>query len=355
MKSPGRLRAFSWFVIAVIYFVFAQQISLRAANGLSSGDWFLLVQSSILLFLLLVGYAAMGYAGQSQREPLKAMGLVRREGWKREFAVGAAFGWGGVVACVLPIALFGSLVVRFWTDSHQFFLFFVNLLTLAVAALAEEVAFRGYPFQRLIDAIGPTLATLGMSVLFAVIHLLNTNATAASTLVTILAGWLFSIAYLRTRALWLPWGLHFAWNASMGLLFGLPVSGLTTFNPVITTNSVGPVWLTGGGYGPEGSAIAVIVLPLLTIVLVRATRDYAHKYAQPVIVPGGIPVDIDAMARRQHEAAMGTAPASNEPQLVQIVSANVPVNGNLTQASEIKVDEDSTSNASSQTSEKQLE
>ena len=94
MKSAGRLRALSWFIIAGIYFAFSQQISLRAANGLSSGDLFLLIDSLILLFLLLVGYAAMGYAGQSQREPLKTMGLVRREGWKREFALGAALGWG---------------------------------------------------------------------------------------------------------------------------------------------------------------------------------------------------------------------------------------------------------------------
>ncbi len=333
MKSAGRLRSFSWFVIAAIYFVFAQQISLRAANGLSSGDWFLLVESLILLFLLLIGYAAMGYAEQGQREPLKAMGLVRREGWKREFAVGAALGWGGVVACVLPMALAGSLVVSFWTNAHQFFLLLVNLLTLAVAALAEEVAFRGYGFQRLIGAVGPTMATLGMSVLFAVMHLFNTNATAASTLVTILAGWLFSLAYLRTRALWLPWGLHFAWNASMGILFGLPISGLKIFNPVITTNAVGPVWLTGGSYGPEGSAVAVIVLPVLMIFLMKATRDYAHKYAQPVIVPGGIPVDLDAIARRQHEAGMGAAaPASDEPKLVQILPASGALNGNYPSA-----------------------
>ena len=163
--------------------------------------------------------------------------------------------------------------------------------------------------------------------MFAAMHLVNTNASAASTLVTILAGWLFSIAYLRTRALWLPWGLHFAWNASMGILFGLPVSGLTIFNPVITTNAVGPKWLTGGGYGPEGSAVAVFVLPVLMIVLVRVTRDYAHRYAQPVIIPGGIPVDLDAIARRQHEAAMGTATVPNEPQLVQILPVAGSTNG----------------------------
>lgn len=319
MTAGGRVRALGWFFIAAIYFVFAQQISLRAANGLSSGDWFLLVQSLVLLFLLLVGFAAMGYAAQNQREPLRAMGLVRREGRGREFALGVALGWGGVVACVLPAAMIGGLAVRFWTNEHQFLLVFANLLTLAVAALAEEVAFRGYPFQRLIDAIGPTMATLLMSVFFALMHVFNTNASAASTLSTVLAGWLLSIAYLRTRALWLPWGFHFGWNVSMGLIFGLPVSGITSFNTVITSRAVGPVWLTGGSYGPEGSAIAVLVLPVLMIVLVKATRDYAHRYAAPVIIPGGIPVDVDAIARRQHEAAMGPVEAtSSEPKLVQI-------------------------------------
>src|ERR1700740_3849154 len=108
MKSAGRLRAFGWFAIGAFYFAFAQQVSLRAANGLSSGDLFLLVDSLILLFLLLVGYAAMGYAGQSQREPLKTMGLVRREGWNLEFGLGAALGWGGVVAFGGSDGVFGA-------------------------------------------------------------------------------------------------------------------------------------------------------------------------------------------------------------------------------------------------------
>jgi membrane protease YdiL (CAAX protease family) len=325
----GRLRSFSWFAIAAIYYIFAQQVSLRAANGLSSGDWFLLVNNLILLCLLLIGYAGMGYAAQHQHEPLKTMGLVRRQGWKREFVIGVAVGWAGVVACVLPIAIIGGLVITFWKGGHQYFLLMINLITLAVLSLAQEIAFRGYPFQRLMDAIGPTFATLLMPLLYAAIYMTNTNATAASVLVAILGGWLLSIAYLRTRALWLPWGLHFAWNASMGLLFGLPVSGMTEFNPVISSNTVGPPWLTGGEYGPEGSAIAVIVMLLLMIALVKVTRDYAHKYAQPVIVPGGIPVDVDAIARRQHEAAMGMQSTSPEQNLVQISPA-APVSGNGT-------------------------
>ena len=49
----------------------------------------------------------------------------------------------------------------------------------------------------------------------------------------------------------------------------------------------------------------------------RVTRDLNYRYNAPVIVPGGIPVDLDAAARAQHEAAMGPA-APAAPALVQI-------------------------------------
>src|ERR1700742_2613836 len=101
----SRLRALAWFLIAVVYFELAKSVAEHAALGLARGDWLELVNRSILLFLLVVGYAAMGYAAQRQREPLKAMGLARRPEWAREFALGSALGWAGMVACVLPIAL----------------------------------------------------------------------------------------------------------------------------------------------------------------------------------------------------------------------------------------------------------
>lgn len=313
----GRLRSFGWFIIALIYFFLAREVAVIAANGLSSGVWFDLVDRAILLFLFIVGFAAMGYVGQHQGQPIKAMGLNLRPGGRKEFATGAALGWAGATVCALVIAIFGGLVVVFYLGWRQFGLIPLDLAILLIASLAEEVAFRGYPFQRLIEATTPLTATLILSALYALLHVGNPGSSPASFVVTMLAGWLFSIAYRRTRALWIGWGIHFAWNAGLAVLFGLPLSGITRFSPVITSTALGPTWLTGFDYGPEGSALGIIVVIGIIIATMYSTRDLSYKYAQPVIIPAGIPVDIDAISRRQHEAAMGPSQPA-PPQIVQI-------------------------------------
>jgi hypothetical protein len=247
------------------------------------------------------------------------MGLALRSGWQREFGLGAALGWGMLVVSILPMVLIGGLIVTFWMVPRQLGILLIDLLLLAVASLAEEVAFRGYPFQRLIEAIGPALATIISSLVFAGAHILNPGSSRASFMVTVFSSWLLSVAYLRTRALWVCWGWHFAWNASMCLLFGLPLSGITQFSPVIQSNTVGPAWITGGEYGPEASVVTAVVLLIGIFIVYRATRGYAYIYTQPVIIPAGMPIDLDAMSRSlapHHPVA--PQPASAGATLVQI-------------------------------------
>ncbi len=323
--AADRVRAFGYVVLAGIYFYFAESISVHAANGLASGAWVPLIERSVLLFLLVIGFAAMGRILNRQRQPIREMGLVFRSGWRREFGLGVALGWGMLLASILPLVVTGGLIITFWLVPRQFGLLFIDLLLLAVASLAEEVAFRGYPFQRLIEAMGPTLATLVFSIAFAGLHMFNPSANRASFLITVFSSWLLSVAYLRTRALWVCWGWHFAWNASMCVLFGLPVSGITEFSPVIQSNTVGPTWITGGDYGPEASAVTAVVLLIGIFIVYRATRGYAYLYTQPVIVPAGIPVDLDAMSSTlapHHPVTPAPAPAGTT--LVQIESISPP-------------------------------
>src|SRR6201996_2429418 len=136
--AAERVRAFGHVIIAGIYFYIAQSVSVHAAHGLANDAWAPLVERSILLFLLVLGFAAMGRAFNRQREPIRDMGLALRPGWRREFGLGAALGWGMLLASILPLVLSGGLIITFWTIPRQFAILLIDLLLLAVAALAEE-------------------------------------------------------------------------------------------------------------------------------------------------------------------------------------------------------------------------
>jgi membrane protease YdiL (CAAX protease family) len=129
-----------------------------------------------------------------------------------------------------------------------------------IAAAVEEITFRGYAFQRLVDAMGPVGAVIILSVAFSLVHLWNPAHSWLSTLNTILVGVAFSIAYLRTRSLWLPLGMHFAWNFVLGYGLGLPVSGIPFSKALLSASVVGSTALTGGDYGPEGGLCATLVI-----------------------------------------------------------------------------------------------
>ena len=139
------------------------------------------------------------------------------------------------------------------------------------------------------------------------IHALSPGATNASIALSVVFSFLLTTAYLRTRALWLGWGLNFAWKAAQALIFGVTVRGVSSHSPVIEGNPMGPFWLTGGGFGIDASWFACLVLLASFPVVYRVTRDLDFRYNTPVVVPGGIPVDLDAAARAQHESATRSA------------------------------------------------
>jgi uncharacterized protein len=325
-RRSERMLQVALFVTSVAWFLASDTVAGHASRGISQRFSLdasrPLLTSIFLLFLLTLGFSILQSIARRGASLREVLGLPKRPTVGREWMLGAALGWGLVVLAVLPMALARTLDIQFWTQSRAFGLLVLNLTTLAVAALVEEVAFRGYPFRRLIEAIGPVAATIVMSLLFGLLHILNPSATWTSTVVTVLAGILLSIAWLRTRGLWLGWGFHFAWNASMGILFGLPISGITDFSSVVETRTMGHVGFTGGDYGPEGSAFTAIVLLIGIILLVRVTRDYAWHYTYVPIVPGGYPMEAAPPAAHVAMEQMTQQTQSAAPvSLVQILPA----------------------------------
>jgi hypothetical protein len=133
---------------------------------------------------------------------------------------------------------------------------------------------------------------------------------------------LFCICWFRTHGLWLLWGLHFVWAASITALFGLPMAGDAAFTSVVDTRAFGPAWLTGGAYGPGAAALSILFLLAAIPVLVRVTGDYAWKYTHPPIIPAGYDVTIAPPAAHvAMEQAAQTAQPVDPASLVQILPA----------------------------------
>jgi membrane protease YdiL (CAAX protease family) len=262
-NRTGRLHPVWAFAVSAVLSVLAFLVAGYTAGAIA-GDRVLLFEVIFrpLLALLLIGLFLwmLAAADHVEENRATALGLPRNQGSLTQFALGCLLGFALTSLAIVPVAIWGHPSIRFRLTLHLLPRIGAVVLVLLLGALAEELMFRGYPFQHLEQGIGAIGAIAIFSVMFGAVHLTNPGASLWGLINTILIGVLLSISYLRTRALWLPWGIHFGWNLSLGFLFGLPVSGLRLFNVVVRTTASGPNWATGSGYGLEGSATAVVVI-----------------------------------------------------------------------------------------------
>ena len=138
----------------------------------------------------------------------------------------------------------------------------------------EEALFRGVVMRHLESLIGTWAALAVTAAFFGGAHLMNPHASLfAAFAIAVEAGLLLGAAYLLTRRLWLAIGIHAAWNFTQGWVFSVPVSGSAAPLGLLVTRRVGPEWLTGGDFGLEASAVAMVFATLAGVaLLVMAMR-----------------------------------------------------------------------------------
>lgn len=333
-KLPRSLHV-AVFALGLLWLLASRVGAQSAADGIArllhAEPFTPLLARIFLLVLLFTGFTALNWVALRNGSVRSTSALPTRPTSGREWQKGAALGWALLLLTILPAALAGDLHPLFWFAPRAWGLALLALVTLLLGALATEVAFRGFLFQRLIALIGPTSATVVMAAIYAFVATSLQNVTPFSFGVSLMVAFAGSLAYLRTHGLWLGWGLRFGWIASMGVLFGLPVQGSADVANVVATQSAGPIWLTGGGFGPEGSVVAGLVLLGGLFALYRLTRDYAWDYTHEPIVAGGYAMDVPPP---EAHTAMQAAPPP--PPLVQILGA-VPVTSLLPRRPESSV------------------
>lgn len=204
------------------------------------------------------------------RRPVSDIGLASGGLSARNFVTGLIFGGGAAALMLLtPILAGAGHLVAKQNSLFQWSSLAFYLAAIFIAAAGEEMMFRGYAYQVLIEKLGAYATLLPVAVIFGLTHASNPHVTLLAVFNTVLWGVILGYAFLRSHDLWLPIGLHFGWNAVLPL-FGVNLSGLT----IDVTRyeyqwDVLPLW-SGGDYGPEGGLLTTIFAVGLFYALVRA-------------------------------------------------------------------------------------
>ena len=187
------------------------------------------------------------------------------------FLVFFALGWVRFAATPLVVA------------PHLFWM----ALTFMVAALFEELFYRGLHLPVFAAHWGLSPAIAFSAFLFSLAHLNNPHLSFGGLFVILLAGVLFAFAYLETGTLYLPVALHFSWNFWQNC-FGFRVSGFA-FPTLFQLEVTGPPLWTGGAFGPEASLAGLFLLGLATVatLLYGRFRRRTHLHPSETSRPSG--------------------------------------------------------------------
>lgn len=196
---------------------------------------------------------------------IRHLGDVRRDdyrdpAWLRRLGLGLGLGFLVFSVSVGIAALLGVYRITGEGDASALL---AALLTSAIfPAISEELLFRGILFRWLEEFGGSWVALLLTSAFFGASHLMNPHASPVAAIgIAFEAGVMLGAAYMLTRSLWLPMGLHAAWNFAQGEIYDIPVSGMNVHG-LVRARLTGDPLLTGNGFGLEASIIAIVVATL---------------------------------------------------------------------------------------------
>ncbi len=201
--------------------------------------------ASVLMYFLIVRFI--------ERKPFDDFGLP---GAGREWLMGAGIGAGAMSLTIGAIAALGGYEIT----GHNGPRILIAVLSMAIiSGVFEEVLIRGVVFRFLEQWLGSIAALALSAFLFGALHLANPGASwLAAIAIALEAGIMLGAIYMLTRRLWAAIGLHMAWNAAQGGIYGVKVSG-TDVKGLLVSQSHGSDLLSGGAFGAEASLPAILI------------------------------------------------------------------------------------------------
>ena len=255
--KQGWLRALLFLIAYLLFLIFTGTIIAflsPAVPAIASQPVYLSIVINLIASLAMVFL----FRKCIDKASIKSLGFIWK-GFARERSIGSLT---GVFLClVIAIVLWVMQLLQWYVEDIPVQGLFTSFMIMIAVALAEELVFRGYVLNNLMQSMRPQAALLLSAIIFAVMHSLNPNFNLTAFLNIFLAGLLLGINYIFTRNLWFSIMLHLSWNFVQGPILGFKVSGLE-LPTLLQQNLRGSILLTGGEFGLEASWLTLIVFAI---------------------------------------------------------------------------------------------
>ena len=232
-----------------------------------------LVQLYLLLYLTLLTTAACyAYCRFAEKRSNASLGITKKH-LLPKYIGGLLLGTAMLAATVLLSTGFGGMRYEGTAGSVPVGSMTALVIGWMLQGFSEELSFRGYLMMTVGVHSKPLTAVSVSALFFAAAHLFNDGISPLACCNLFLYGVLMSMLFLRSRSIWLPAGLHSAWNWAQGNLFGIKVSGIDCGVTVFRfAQNDGQTLLNGGAFGIEGS-IFLTGLLVVGILLTALTTE----------------------------------------------------------------------------------
>jgi membrane protease YdiL (CAAX protease family) len=231
------------------------------------------IEAAIFFSLFIVAYRL--YAKHIEKRPALEVGF---RGWFRE--AGGGFLISFLLVSVVVALLAGAGCYKITSLNSVPRVALDLLVNFFMGAFMEELLFRLVLFKLTEELIGSWPALALQALIFGFSHLANENATVFTSFsIAIIGGLLYTAAYMCTRRIWFPLGLHWGWNYFQSGIFSMPNSG-SPYEGLIVPRITGPAWLTGGTFGIEASYVAIALCLVAGVTLVVRARRRARTPAR---------------------------------------------------------------------------
>jgi uncharacterized protein len=272
-----------YLVMAYVVFKTEQWLLMSVGSHLNTLWWRMVIEATMTLAAILPAFVM----AQIEGHPFGDFGLPARGAFARNFWVGALWGIGALSVLMLVLRAagaftFGSLDlhgVRIFKFALYYAVFFL------ITGLFEEFLLRGYSQWVLTRGMNFWPAAALLSISFGAIHGTNPGEAKTGLIAAGLIGFFFCLTLRRTGNLWWAVGFHMSWDWGESYLYSVPDSGTLIPGHLLNSSFHGPIWLTGGTVGPEGSYLVFAVIAALWFIFDRVYPQVKYKVRGDVASP----------------------------------------------------------------------